>query len=136
LFAFQSLFDLSVTQSAWPGSVMVGDVLTYTAVITNNGPLTATAVTLYDTLPSNVTLASAVSSPGSCVGGSPIVCTLGDLTNAATATVTIVVTSTSEGGATNVINVMGARADLNIQNSSAAANATVIGQTFLPLILK
>ena len=43
--------DLAVTKSDSPDPVLVGQQLTYTVGIQNNGPSTATSVSLSDTLP-------------------------------------------------------------------------------------
>lgn len=55
--------DLSVTKSDAPDPVSVGKDLVYTITVKNAGPLTATGVTLTDTLPTSV---SFVSASGGC----------------------------------------------------------------------
>ena len=47
--------DLSVTNTASPVPVQAGDTITYTQIVTNAGPSTATLVTLTDALPANTT---------------------------------------------------------------------------------
>jgi uncharacterized repeat protein (TIGR01451 family) len=136
LAAFQSLFDLSVTQSASASSVSVGHSLTYTITITNGGPLTATAVALSDTLPPGLTFASITSSQGSCTGTGLITCLLGDLPNGATAVVTLSVTATQAGLIAHSVSVAGFKPDLNLANNSAVANTSLVGQVFLPVVLK
>jgi uncharacterized repeat protein (TIGR01451 family) len=138
LAAYQSLFDLSVSQSASASSITVNNSLTYTMVITNNGPLTATTVTLTDPLPPSMTFGSAASSQGNCSpsGGNTITCALGNLTNGAMATVTIGVTPTTAGLIANTVSVTGTQPDLDMQNNLATVNTTIIGHVFLPLIIK
>ncbi|MEW5957252.1 MAG: S8 family serine peptidase [Chloroflexota bacterium] len=138
LAGFQSLFDLSVGQSVSSSSIMVNNALTYTIAITNQGPLTATTVTLTDPLPPGMTFNSATSSQGNCspAGGNTVTCALGNLTNGAAATVTIGVTVTMAGLLANTVSVAGIKPDLDMQNNSATANTRIIGQVFLPLILK
>jgi uncharacterized repeat protein (TIGR01451 family) len=97
--------DLSVAKSASHGRVLVGDFLTYTVVITNDGPDAATGVWLTDTLPPSVTLAAVTPSQGVCNGMSPITCPLGTLDPQASATVTIVVMTVVDGLITNVASV-------------------------------
>lgn len=136
LGAFQSLFDVSVTQSASSNSIMTGNTLTYTLTIANGGPFTATGVTLSDTLSPGVTVDLVTSNQGSCTGTSTVSCALGDLINGATATVTIRVTPATAGMITNTVSVTGIKPDLNMTNNAAVANTSVIGQIFLPLIIK
>lgn len=50
-----SFADLSVSKSAQPTPAVPGDVLTYTIVITNNGPANAENVLLYDEAPPELT---------------------------------------------------------------------------------
>ncbi|MCH7801622.1 MAG: DUF11 domain-containing protein, partial [Chloroflexi bacterium] len=72
--------DLVVTKTGSPDPIQVGDTLTYTVTVANNGPSTATGVVLTDTLPPNMTVGSVVSTQGSCAEVSGIVtCNLGDL---------------------------------------------------------
>jgi uncharacterized repeat protein (TIGR01451 family) len=62
--------DLEISKADSPDPVTVGDNLTYTITVTNNGPDAAANVVVTDTLPSGVTFVSA--SPGcvhSCWGG-------------------------------------------------------------------
>ncbi len=65
--------DLSVTKTDSPDPVTVGNNLTYTVTITNNGPGGATGVVLTDTLPVGVTFVSATPSQGSCGEASGVV---------------------------------------------------------------
>lgn len=99
------LADLAVTKSDSPDPVGIGNNLTYTVTVTNNGPATATGVTLTDTLPANVTFVSATPSQGSCTGTSTINCNIGTLNSGVSRTVTIVVTPTVAGGISNTASV-------------------------------
>jgi uncharacterized repeat protein (TIGR01451 family) len=51
-------FDLSITGTASPDPVLVGQNLTYTLTVTNKGPNSATRVTLTDSLPATTTYQS------------------------------------------------------------------------------
>jgi uncharacterized repeat protein (TIGR01451 family) len=117
--------DLQVAKSAASDPVLLGSPLTFTISITNGGPDVATGVHLTDTLPSGVTLESAVPSQGVCQGTSPLTCTLGTLDLHATATVTVVVGTLTEGGMTNRVSVAGDQADPNAINSAATVSVTV-----------
>ncbi len=119
--------DLEVTQTAAPDPVMAGSPLTYQITVTNHGQSAATGVMLTDTLPFAVILASATSSagPGACSGTSLIICNLGNLANGGTATVTIVVTPTAVGTATNTAGVTSSNVDQVTANNTAEASSAV-----------
>jgi uncharacterized repeat protein (TIGR01451 family) len=74
--------DLAVTSSALPNPVTQGNNITYTQVVSNNGPSAASAATFTDTIPTGTTLASFIAPPNwTCnsipVGGTgTITCTL------------------------------------------------------------
>lgn len=85
--------DLSIVKTSnAPSGTLPNSQLTYTLLVTNNGPSTANGVSVTDTLPANTTLSSANSTQGSCSGTTTVTCTVGTLTSGATATITIVVT--------------------------------------------
>jgi len=81
--------DLEIAKSDSPDPVLAGETLTYTLVITNNGPAPAEDVLVVDALPDGVTFVSATASQGLCNGG--VTCDLIDLAVGATAEVTVVV---------------------------------------------
>src|SRR2546426_895241 len=119
--------DVSITKTASPDPVSVGSNLTYTITVTNNGPDSATGVTVSDPLPPNTTFVSATPSQGSCTGTSTVVCNLGTLANAARATITIVVRPTSAGTITNTASVTANEVDPNSANNTATQVTTVSG---------
>jgi uncharacterized repeat protein (TIGR01451 family) len=132
--------DLAVTQTAAPDPVTAGDLLTYTITVTNGSPKEATDVRLTNTLPASVQFVSANSSQGSCspVGGK-VACSLGLLSDAATATVTIVVTPTAAGTITNQVTVTTATPDSDMSNNSSSRKTTVLpppslSLTFVPAL--
>lgn len=117
--------NLSVTKSASPDPVMVGENLTYTIVVANDGPDEATEVTLTDNLPDNVEFVSATPTQGSCSGTSIITCELGTLSEGTDATVMIVVTPTVGEEITNKANIVGTEPDPNPDNNMATETTTV-----------
>src|SRR5262249_10509523 len=56
--------DLALTKAVSDPTPNVGDTITYTVTLTNNGPDTATNVTVQDTLPAGVPCVTAVPSQG------------------------------------------------------------------------
>jgi uncharacterized repeat protein (TIGR01451 family) len=118
--------DLTVSKSDSPDPVEVGQTLTYSLQVRNNGPDGATNVELTDTLPSTVTFGSVTSSQGSCgQAGGVVTCNLGTLADDGLATVTVRVTPTTEGSITNSVSVASAESDPNVGNNSASVTTTV-----------
>lgn len=74
--------DLSLTLNGSPSSVQVGGDVTLTLTMTNNGPSTATGVTLTASLPAELQFVSA--SPGCSPSGSSVVCDQGEVVSGGT----------------------------------------------------
>ena len=125
--------DLAVSKIDTPDPVFSGGPdLTYTITVENNGPATATGVTVTDTLPAEVSFLSATSSAGQCDAmpdtAGVLACGLGDLASGSNATVTLVVepavvadTSTI----TNTVDVVANEEDPTPANNSAVEDTTV-----------
>ncbi|MBE7551152.1 MAG: DUF11 domain-containing protein [Anaerolineales bacterium] len=116
--------DLSVAKMDSTDPVTAGTSLTYTLIVTNNGPSPATGVGVTDPLPAGVTFVSA--SPG-CSGSSTVTCSLGGIAGSATKTVSIHVTvnPSTIGVITNTVSVTGSEFDSNTLNNSATITTTV-----------
>ncbi|MGK2858389.1 MAG: hypothetical protein ACSLFQ_14410, partial [Thermoanaerobaculia bacterium] len=130
--------DVSITKTALPASVAVGANVTYTLTVTNNGPDTADAVTVTDPLPAGMTWVSTVTTLGSCSGTNVVSCSLGNMANGASATITIVATANAGG---NKLNQAGIGFDTSTTydpiptNDSAAVTHMVTGgPPVLPLV--
>src|SRR5262249_28884759 len=119
--------DLAISQTDAPDPATVGQPLTYTITITNNGPDPATSVVMTDTLPAGATFVSATASQGNCMGTTTVVCAVGSLASAASAMVAIVVTPTQAGNISNVASIVGHEADPRSGNNTAKADTTVQG---------
>jgi uncharacterized repeat protein (TIGR01451 family) len=119
--------DLSVTKTDSPDPAHVGQKLTYTVVVTNNGPDSATAVTLTDTLPKTTGFGTVSTDTGTCTRTKAgVTCNLGTLASGATATVTIVVKPTQKGTITNTVTVTDTSpTDPNTANNTAIDTTTV-----------
>lgn len=96
--------------------------VTYTVTVKNSGPSSASGVTATLTLPSGLTLVSALPSQGSsCTGTTTISCSLGGLAKDGTATIAVTATPSAPGGYVLSGTVSSTSADLNNSNNSASA---------------
>jgi uncharacterized repeat protein (TIGR01451 family) len=124
--------DLSVTNSA-PSTVLREADLTYTITVTNNGPNTAHAITLTDSVPKGTTFVKATMSSGSCktpaVGAASgkVTCAAASLADGAAMTVSMTVKVTAKSGKTltDTATVSSLVYDASTTNNSATATTTV-----------
>ncbi len=126
--------DLALTKSS-PSSVQHNQNVTYALTVTNNGPSTAVAPTLTDTLPVGQTF---LSSNAGCTGssGSPVVvtCALADLPAMSSDMVMIVARAGAVGtGLTDMASVLSVTPDSNLANNSASAAVDVVPSADLSL---
>jgi uncharacterized repeat protein (TIGR01451 family) len=119
------LIDLFVTKNDSPDPVQLNGELTYTIVVGNNGPDTATQVTLADPLPAGTRLVSVATTQGSCTGGPVINCSLGTVPKGGTVTITVVVIALRTGTLTNTATVVGKEPESNTANNQATATTRV-----------
>jgi uncharacterized repeat protein (TIGR01451 family) len=128
--------DLAIVKTATPNPVTEGTPLTYSLAVTNNGPATATNVTVTDTLPSTVIyLSSTTAAPGTCSeAGGTVTCLLGTMANGATATITILTIPGQPGVISNTATVSTAdQTDPNTANNSSTQNEIVVAPTRITL---
>src|SRR4029079_12073572 len=94
--------DLAITASSSSLQPAIGGLLTYSVVVHNNGPETATGVTLSDFLPAALAFVSANTSHGEVSRvASTVNASLGSLTNGEIVTINLVVQPTTTGTFTN-----------------------------------
>lgn len=100
----QSDLNISVVDS--PDPVRVGDQLTYSFTVRNDGPSRATNTQMVQALPAGATFVSASASQGTtAVSGSTLTASLGTLDLGQIATVSVVVRPTAIGTITTTANV-------------------------------
>jgi uncharacterized repeat protein (TIGR01451 family) len=126
------IIDLAITKVDDPDPVLINGTLTYTLGVRNNGPDTATAVVVTDSLPANVTFVSATPSTGTCSGDRVITCQLGTLAAGGTATIQVVVKPTATGTITNTAVVAGHETESDLSNNTASADTRVNGARLTP----
>lgn len=99
--------DLSLTMSSDSLMGSIGQLLTYTLLVTNTGPAIAKNCSVIDTLPEEVTFVSATNTHGSAnFMGDSVLCELGDLEPAGSALITLSVMPNNSGTITNRAIVM------------------------------
>jgi uncharacterized repeat protein (TIGR01451 family) len=118
--------DLAVTKSGSPATQALGTGnITWTMVVTNNGPSTATAVEATDPMPAGNTFVSASSTQGTCTGGATLTCDIGTMAEGATVTITLVTTPSALGTQTNTVTVTGHEPETNPDNNQATATVEI-----------
>jgi uncharacterized repeat protein (TIGR01451 family) len=118
--------DLSLTKTDSPDPLLLGQQLTYTLTVQNSGPETATAVSLTDTLPGDVTFDSATPTQGSCSeSAGTVTCALDAIADAGSASVEIKVTPQATGTIINEATVSSEVGDPNTADNSASVQTTV-----------
>ena len=125
--------DLSVTKTASASAPQIGDSLTYTIVVSNAGPSTATSVTATDTLPAGLTFVSGTSPSGGTVtaNGQVVTVPVGSIAAGGTSTFTILTTvgAAASGTLTNTVAVATPLTESTTANNSASAAVTVDAAT-------
>jgi uncharacterized repeat protein (TIGR01451 family) len=130
--------DLSITKTDSPDPAASGSQVTYTIVVTNNGPTQATGVMVTDVVPSSggggYTFASVNSQQGSCVAPPPggtgtVTCSLGSMNSGATVTITLIVNVTAPSGS-SIVNMTSVSSNTTPDpvptNNSASATTSVV----------
>lgn len=100
--------DIRVSKTVTPGTTDVNGSVTWTVTVRNNGPGTATGISLTDDLPAGITVQSIMPSQGTCGTGDPFTCAIGTLANGASATVDIAARPGLTTAGTNITNTASA----------------------------
>lgn len=122
--------NLELIKTAAPDPVRAGQALTYTLTVENLGPDVATGVQVVDVLPAGVVFDSASSTRGSCVESSGVVtCYPGTMQAGQTATITIVVDTTTGGQLVNTAVVSSNESEPTPANNQDSATTVVAAAT-------
>jgi uncharacterized repeat protein (TIGR01451 family) len=123
--------DLQITKTGTPNPATLGNSVTWTMVVSNNGPNGATGVTVADPVPAGTTFVSVATSQGTCTGGALVSCQLGNLAVGQSVTITLVTTANTTGTLTNTATTVAKEAETNTANNTASASVVVKGK-FVP----
>jgi uncharacterized repeat protein (TIGR01451 family) len=132
--------DLSIAKSDGLDPVGAGGVLSYTLVITNNGPDAASAVTVTDTLPPHVTYGAVSGAGWDCVHAeAEVTCTRPSLDIGVGPSIVVTMTAPASGGTiTNTVTVTSATTDPNPADNEDTEHTSVQVQIahhiYLPLV--
>ncbi len=119
--------DLIIGLKAAPSPTVVGATLTYSINVTNNGPSSASGVTVSNVLPAGVAYIGTTVSQGSASYGSGVVlCSFGGLPAGGSASATIQVIPTIEGTLVDTATASAIQLDPVTGNNSATV-AVVVG---------
>jgi uncharacterized repeat protein (TIGR01451 family) len=131
----QALVDLSITKAGSPATQDLGQGnITWTIVVTNNGPSADTGVAITDPMPAGNTFVSATSTKGSCTGGAVLTCNIGNMAAGETVTITLVTTPSTTGSQVNTATVSGNRPETNTNNNRATATVQVTAPITPPVV--
>jgi uncharacterized repeat protein (TIGR01451 family) len=130
----EGITDLKITKTGSPATQTVtkqpyGNI-TWTMVVTNQGPDVDTNVQVQDPMPAANTYVSSYVDPakGSCTEAAGILnCSLGTMQVGASVTITLVTTPTLTGDQVNTAAVSGAMPESDTTNNQATATVKVIG---------
>jgi uncharacterized repeat protein (TIGR01451 family) len=132
--------DLSIAKLDDPDPVGVGALLTYRLTIANAGPDQATAVTVTDTLPIEVTYGGASGAGWNCAHvGWEVTCTRPSLDIGVAPSIVITVTAPASSGViTNTATVSSQEVDPDTDSNLARASTQVrlLHDLYLPIILR
>ena len=115
--------DLAVTKTVDDSEPTVGDDVTFTVDVTNNGPTTATNVSVDESLGDGLSFQSATVSQGSYDEGTNVY-DVGTLDSGETATLTLTATIDNATDTTNAVEVTGDQPDPNDPNNNDSVTPT------------
>src|SRR4029077_9309468 len=112
-----------------PAPVLVGNNVTYTITVQNNGPHPSQALTVNNTLPTGVNFVSSSSSTFACGG---TVCTLGSLGSGASAQITMIGNVTAAAVPAGTSNVLSDTSSINVNSEDPIAANNTLTQSASP----
>ena len=129
--------DLSIAQYPNLGQVTTGSPVTYTIVVSNNGPSRAQGVTVVDTLPANSHVGNVTTNQGTFTqANGAITFNIGTLDSNSSVNLTVPVTTNLLGKLTNTVVVQGTPTDPNSKNNTSVNTLNVVPSPYPPDVLQ
>jgi gliding motility-associated-like protein/uncharacterized repeat protein (TIGR01451 family) len=122
--------DLSIVRTVNNTYPVVGGTIVFTIVATNNGPTSATGVTVSDILESGYTFVSSTTTAGIYVSSTQL-WTVGNMNNGASETLTITATVNSTGSYISTATITGNEPDSDTGNNTSTIE-TYLADIFIP----
>ncbi|WP_426621383.1 DUF7507 domain-containing protein [Microbacterium sp. As-52] len=130
--------DLAITKSIDTDPLVAGQPVTFTIGVTNNGPQTATGVTVTDPIPAGITNVRVDSGDVTCTVTATVSCAVPDMAVGQSTEIKITGTLSPSGdpGASlsNTATVSGTRTDPNLANNTASVVSTISAQTDVSIV--
>lgn len=121
--------DLTLSMSDNPDPAKRSKPFTYSIVVVNNGPDTATNINVADTLPANINVLSLQSSNATCSGITTVTCSIASLIAGEAAFIDIEVMADYGGTYENTVSVIAPLIeDPNLSNNTAVETTVVRGR--------
>lgn len=114
--------DLRIQNLDFPDPVAVEGTLTYTILVTNDGPEMAEGIVVTTNLPSGVEWLSTSTNTGICLGTGAVECFVGNLFAADAAVITIQVRTTAAAQLLSTATVLSDTPDSSLGNNTAVAS--------------
>jgi len=121
--------DMAVGVTSVPQAPSIGDTVTYTITVDNDGPSTNTGVTVTVILPSGATFGSATIDQGDCeIANGALICSIGQMAAGTTVTAELTITAPDESGTLTLnVEVSGDADDPAAANDTDEEVTEVIG---------
>lgn len=120
--------DLRIVQTPSSQTVAPGGQVTYTLVVQNQGPDSATQVQVSDALPSGLSVVSVRPAQGSCTTTGTVSCSLGTIANGGSVQVLVTadVSRSATGSLTNTATTNAHEADPNSSDNTSSSTIEVV----------
>jgi gliding motility-associated-like protein/uncharacterized repeat protein (TIGR01451 family) len=122
--------DLSIIKTVDNTYPMIGRTIVFTIVATNNGPISATGVTVSDIMESGYTYVSSTTTTGNYVSSTGV-WTIGNMPVGASETLTITVTVNPTGSYVSTVTIVGNEPDGDTGNNTSTI-VTYLTDFFIP----